>query len=139
MQELRFQARRDSVCNGGIRPALGEISRRLVPGESRSDRPQFVIVEIQSDASAIAQSERLHEFAQQFDRRQLCESEPKAVQFRAQFRRLLAAAGIRLLARSIARLAIWILPKSDLVRSWGATSIPCGLGMKRQSNEKVVA
>src|SRR5262249_19619171 len=122
-----------------IKPALGEILRRLVLGESQSDRPHFVKVGIRSDASASAQLERLHEFAQQFDHRQLCGSELKAVQFRAQFHRLLAAIGIRLVVHSIARLATWTLPKSDLARSWAATSIPHGPSMKTQSNGKAVA
>lgn len=117
MLELRYHARRDSVRIREIKPALGEILRCLVAGESRSDRPHFVKVEIPSGASANAQLEPLLEFARRFDHQQLSDSELKVVQSRAQFRRLLAAAGIRLVVRPIARLATWILPKLDLVRS----------------------
>ena len=121
-----------------LKSLLSEILRCLVPGESRSDRPHFAKVEIPSDASANAQLEPLREFVQQFDHQQLSESEPKAVQSRAQFRRLLAAAGIRLLVRPIARRANWILPKLDLLRSWGARSIPGGPGKNMETNEKLL-
>ena len=121
-----------------IKPALDEILRFLVAGESRSDRPHFVRVEIPSGACANAQLEPRLEFAQRFDDQQLSDSELKAVQPRAQFRRLLATAGIRLVVRPIARLATWILPKLDLVRSWGARSIPNGPGMKGRSNERML-
>ena len=116
-----------------LKSSLSEILRCLVPGESRSGRPHFAKVEIPSDASANAQSELLHEFAQQFDHQPLSEPEPKAVQSSAQSRRLLAVAGIRLLVRPVARRATWILPKWDLLRSWGARSIPGGPGKNMET------